>query len=332
MEARRGVSARAGLEDWIAERVARELRLHPARLDRAVPLSRYGLDSLAVMTLWGDLEEHLGRTVPAEAVEGYPSIRALAARLAGGEGDTPSPAAPALAAASPSLHDRTVRTALPHAASRLLRLEVTGEERLPAGGPLLIAVNHLHVLDAPVVFAALSRSAHVLVAEHMRRRPLVDWFLRRVGAPLYVEHDANDAEALQRARAVLAAGGTLVMAPEGRISRTGGLLPGQPGAAWLAAETQAPVLPVAAWGQERTFRTWLRLRRPAVHVSVGTPLAPPARGAAGAELAAFTTAMMRSLAALLPAGYRGVYGEGEDGILSSRNPRILSAAQNLPGA
>ena len=40
-----------------------------------------------------------------------------------------------------------------------LRLEVKGAENIPATGPLVIASNHLSLLDPPVIGVASTRSA-----------------------------------------------------------------------------------------------------------------------------------------------------------------------------
>lgn len=43
-----------------------------------------------------------------------------------------------------------------------LRLEVKGAENIPATGPLVIASNHLSLLDPPVIGVASTRKVHFM--------------------------------------------------------------------------------------------------------------------------------------------------------------------------
>jgi 1-acyl-sn-glycerol-3-phosphate acyltransferase len=99
------------------------------------------------------------------------------------------------------------------------------------------------------------------------------------------------------------------VAPEGTPSRTGGLARGQSGVAYLAAEAQAPILPVVAYGQEQVVHNLKRLRRTRVHVRIGSliNLGPGERTAAG--LLRDTERVMTALAAMLPLAYRGLYAD-----------------------
>lgn len=303
------------IRSWLVSQVARELGLEPQALDVRAPLSRFGLDSVASIGLACDLEDWLGRPVPPELLSDYPSIDTLARRLASGStASAPGPAPPV--AASPSAEaqlapssrwDQVVQGLTGALVKALVRVDVEGLDRLPPSGPVLLAINHLHVFDAPVLFGVVRRPMAFFVSEHMREAFLVDWFLNRVGRPIYVSRGEADRGAIDRALATLRSGGTLVMAPEGRISRTGGLLKGQTGAAYLATEAPAPIVPVVAHGQERAFRQWLRLRRVPVRLRVGERIELPPGRASARELETHSEGIMRALARLLPPEYRGVY-------------------------
>ena len=103
----------------------------------------------------------------------------------------------------------------------------------------------------------------------------------------------------------------MAVAPEGTRSRTGGLQQGRDGAVYLASRTGATIIPVVAWGQERAFEAWRRLRRPEIHVRIGAPihLPPGAERGRTAELHGYTDELMLTLARMLPEQYRGVYAE-----------------------
>jgi acyl carrier protein len=69
------------IQRWLVGQVAAELELDPGEIDVTIPLERYGLDSRAAVTLAGDLEDWLGRPVPATLVWDYPTIEEISEHL-----------------------------------------------------------------------------------------------------------------------------------------------------------------------------------------------------------------------------------------------------------
>jgi 1-acyl-sn-glycerol-3-phosphate acyltransferase len=80
-----------------------------------------------------------------------------------------------------------------------------------------------------------------------------------------------DRKALQASFEALDNGLPLTVAPEGTRSRSGKLLEGQPGLAYLAAQTGVPIVPVAFSGSDRWSHNIKRLRRTTIRVRVGRP-------------------------------------------------------------
>jgi 1-acyl-sn-glycerol-3-phosphate acyltransferase len=187
------------------------------------------------------------------------------------------------------------------------RVQVEGPGDCPSDGPLIVATNHVSFLDAPLVLTVVPRPTVVLVTDSMRRVPLVAAFLRRFGS-IFVRRGEGDVGAVAAALEVLGAGGVLAIAPEGRRS-TGGLIQAESGGSHLAMASRSPVLPLAAFGQERLSRRWWMLRRNRVTVRFGPLVEPPPAGATALQLATHTQRVMTSLAALLPDAYRGRYRE-----------------------
>lgn len=103
----------------------------------------------------------------------------------------------------------------------------------------------------------------------------------------------------------LAAGDALLIAPEGRESRTGALEAGRGGAAFLAQDAGVPIIPVALTGTawREILRAWRRFRRPCVTLTFGRPYRLPA----GLRRPAAADEIMRRIATLLPPEYQGVY-------------------------
>jgi 1-acyl-sn-glycerol-3-phosphate acyltransferase len=183
-----------------------------------------------------------------------------------------------------------------------MRIEVEGLSHLHVNGAAIIVFNHLSLLDGPLVSSLLLRKAIFLVAREFGRIPILGWCITKVADPIYINRGVPDRRAVRRALAVLADGGLLCMAPEGRVSRTGALTEAQHGAAFMGRLASATLIPVAAYGQEQSWRTWLRLRRPHVRIIVGEPFVLPSD-----QNRDNTTVLMRRIAELLPPRYRGVY-------------------------
>jgi 1-acyl-sn-glycerol-3-phosphate acyltransferase len=183
-----------------------------------------------------------------------------------------------------------------------MRIEVEGRAHLDVNGAAIVVFNHLSLADGPMVASLLPRPGVFLVAREFGWIPILNWWISKVANPIYINRGAPDRGAVRRALAVLEGGGLLCMAPEGRVSRTSALTAAQRGAAFFGSVASATVVPVAAYGQEKFWRTWLRLRRPRVRVVVGEPFVLP-----GEQSRDHTTVLMRRIAELLPPRYRGVY-------------------------
>jgi len=206
------------------------------------------------------------------------------------------------------LHYRLAQTIVWLIARLLTRLDLSGLERIPRTGALILAPNHLHSMDLPLLFLMPRRPA-VFAAEKWRGTP-GGWLMRAFAPLIFVNRGDADRGALAQATQVLRAGKALGVAPEGTRSRAGALQRGRNGAAFLASRSGAPILPIAAWGQERFIRSLIHFRRPEVHVCVGELVLIPqgSEEARSDQLDAWTDQVMMQIARMLPPEYRGVYG------------------------
>jgi 1-acyl-sn-glycerol-3-phosphate acyltransferase len=205
------------------------------------------------------------------------------------------------------LHYRLCQMIVWLAARILTRIDLSGLERVPRSGAVILSPNHLHFLDLPLLFL-LPRRPAVFVAEKWRRHP-GGWLMQAFAPIIFVNRGDPDRGALGQALQVLEDGKALGVAPEGTRSRTGALLRGRNGAAFLASRSGAPILPIAAWGQEGVIRSLLHFRRPEVHVCVGElmTITQGCEEARGDQLDALTDQVMMQIARMLPPEYRGVY-------------------------
>ncbi|WP_043263714.1 lysophospholipid acyltransferase family protein [Streptomyces sp. CT34] len=122
---------------------------------------------------------------------------------------------------------------------------VLGAWRVPASGPVILAVNHSHGIDGPMLMGTAPRPVHFLIKKEAFVGPL-DPFLRGIGQ-LKVDRQAADRKAITDALGVLAAGGVLGIFPEGTRGE-GDFASLRAGLAYFAVRSGAPVVPVAVLG------------------------------------------------------------------------------------
>lgn len=133
----------------------------------------------------------------------------------------------------------------------LWRPRVLGAWRVPAGGPVILAVNHAHGVDGPVLIGTSPRPVHFLVKREVFVGPL-DPFLRGIGQ-LPVDRSSVDRQAVTAALGVLARGGVLGIFPEGTRG-AGDFSELRAGLAYFALRSGAQVVPVAVLGSARAGR------------------------------------------------------------------------------
>jgi 1-acyl-sn-glycerol-3-phosphate acyltransferase len=127
----------------------------------------------------------------------------------------------------------------------LWKPRVLGAWRVPATGPLILAVNHTHNVDGPMVMGVAPRPVHFLIKKEAFVGPL-DPFLTGIGQ-LKVDRTTADRTAITQALDVLAAGGVLGIFPEGTRGE-GDFTSLRAGLAYFAVRGGAPIVPVAVLG------------------------------------------------------------------------------------
>lgn len=143
---------------------------------------------------------------------------------------------------------------------------VRGKENVPKKGPIVIVPNHKSFWDPFFVALVLRRPVHFMgKAEYAEGR-----FARPFLALGYfpVRRGESDAEALETARQILARGDALALFPEGTRVRGDDLGTPKRGAARLAIEAGAPLVPATITGTEK--RKWPLPRK--VTLTFGEPV------------------------------------------------------------
>ncbi|MFO7585112.1 MAG: lysophospholipid acyltransferase family protein [Anaerolineales bacterium] len=197
--------------------------------------------------------------------------------------------------------------------NRIARFEIHGYENVPSSGAFVLAVNHIGVIDIAMFHYIFDRfDMFIPVGEKWEKNAFVRWLARNLNF-LFVDRFNPDLKALRKMIALMDTGNSLVIAPEGTRSKTGALIEGKPGVAYLAARSGFPVLPVAITGTEDKviLGNIKRLRKSPVTLTAGKPftLPPIPRENRDETLQTYTDEIMCQIAALLPERYRGVYAE-----------------------
>jgi len=148
------------------------------------------------------------------------------------------------------------------------RWEIEGRENIPSSGPVVLVANHVSYWDPPVMGCSVERTVHFMAKEELFSLPVLKWLMPRLQC-FPVKRKAADKNALRTALKYLERGEVLGIFPEGTRSRTGKLLPFEPGAALIALKAGAPIVPMALLGTRKAFPASLRGR---IKVRIGKPL------------------------------------------------------------
>lgn len=198
----------------------------------------------------------------------------------------------------------------------LFSWKVIGRENVPLTGPLILAANHVHVLDPLFLVFGFPRWINFIAKEELFRSPFFRAWLRWAGS-LPIRRGGRigeKQEVINNATDALEKGLVLGMFPEGSRSHDGKLRKGKAGSAVIASKTNVPVLPVGIVGTDKIKGlSWL-WERPGIVINIGKPfkLSPTHSKVSKSQRQLSTTQLMSEIAALLPSEYQGVYGEHED--------------------
>ena len=179
----------------------------------------------------------------------------------------------------------------------LFRTEIRGLENLPpAGTRMLIAPNHVSLIDGPLLHAILPIEASFAVDTGIAKAWWAKPFLKMIR---HYTMDPTKPLAARDLIKLVAAGEPVVIFPEGRITVSGSLMKVYDGTAMIADKADAVIVPVRIEGAQRSHLSYLKngeIKRawfPKVTISILPPVKLPIdqtlkgklrRNAAGAAL------------------------------------------------
>jgi 1-acyl-sn-glycerol-3-phosphate acyltransferase len=149
----------------------------------------------------------------------------------------------------------------------LTGVEIRG--RIPKRGAYIIACNHRSFFDPPIVGICAFREIYFLAKVGLFK--LSGWFKRLIQA--YNAIPISGTQGLRTAIRVLRQGNVIAIFPEGTRSKSGHMLPFNPGVGYLAVNYGIPVIPARVTNSNRPWGLialrWFQLR-----IQYGQPLYP----------------------------------------------------------
>jgi len=139
-------------------------------------------------------------------------------------------------------------------------VQVSGLDNLPDEGGFILAPNHISNLDPVGIWYAMAThdyQVRMMAKKEMLAIPLLGTWFRSIGL-VPVDRGSHPGASLGVAAQLLADGQCVGLYPEGTLTQEPGYWPMKmkTGAARLALDTHAPVIPVAQWGMQDVMRRY----------------------------------------------------------------------------
>jgi 1-acyl-sn-glycerol-3-phosphate acyltransferase len=137
-----------------------------------------------------------------------------------------------------------------------IRVVIEGSENIPTGVSCIFLSNHVSNLDPPILLPAIPGMCSVFLKKSLMKIPFVGIAMRMAKyVPVSRGHSRSEAEqSVAIAADALRSGMHIFIFPEGTPSTDGNLLPFKKGAFFLAADTNAPMVPIVIKGTAQMMR------------------------------------------------------------------------------
>ena len=181
------------------------------------------------------------------------------------------------------LPDSLLRLLLWIAAHTLYRLDLKGQEAIPARGGALLTPNHASWVDAVLLIAATDRPIRFLMFKGAYENPVIKPFAKMLKfIPIASDQGPREMiHSLREASEALRNGEVVCIFPEGEITRIGQMLPFRRGFERIIKGIDVPIIPVnidGIWGSIFSFSRghflwkWPRSIPYPVRITFGKPL------------------------------------------------------------
>jgi 1-acyl-sn-glycerol-3-phosphate acyltransferase len=150
---------------------------------------------------------------------------------------------------------------------------VTGEENIPKGRAVVFTPNHQGNYDIPLMLVCLGAPTALVAKIETKKIPLVRTWMQLLDCVFLDRDNTRQAlGAMRQASALLEAGKSVVVFPEGTRSRCDTMGEFKPGAFHIATQVGAPIVPVVIEGTYRAMELHHGWMHP-THVNVA--ILPP---------------------------------------------------------
>ncbi|WP_097026538.1 lysophospholipid acyltransferase family protein [Clostridium peptidivorans] len=196
-------------------------------------------------------------------------------------------------------------------------IEVTGMENLKdIKKPIIFICNHLSNSDALVLMEVFKEQDLTFVAgAKLSDNPLTNLGIS-IAKTITIKPNTADKDALSSIIKMLRAGNNILIFPEGTRSRTASLIEAKKGIVLIQRLSKAIVVPVGMWGTEKLLPIndqdmgSEKFHHAKVRINIGKPVDIPVKDKEEDKHdyeERILTYFMKSIAALLPENYRGIY-------------------------
>jgi 1-acyl-sn-glycerol-3-phosphate acyltransferase len=188
----------------------------------------------------------------------------------------------------------------------LARVKVTGLENLPKQGPVILAGNHVAMIETILMLAYPPYQVEMVAVGDIpwdkRFAPMINAY-----GVIPIKRGSMDREGTAMMLDVLKQGGIIGMFPEGGIWETGNK-GARTGVAWLSNKANAPVVPIGFGGIAGAIGGIVALKRPIMTMNIGQPIPPIGVDVSGKSrkdaLEEGANLVMERIQALIPAEER----------------------------
>lgn len=141
--------------------------------------------------------------------------------------------------------------------------KVYGKENIPDAKnspPLMICSNHISILDPAFIIMISKRPVYFMAKEELFPNKIAKWFFTGLFGAFPVSRGKGGAEAVEKSIEIIKRGDVMGIYPEGTRSRDGKLGRVKSGAALIASQSNAHILPVAMVAKNQTIKPFRRTK------------------------------------------------------------------------
>ena len=120
--------------------------------------------------------------------------------------------------------------------------KIYGRENIPKNGALIVAGNHMSMIDPLVLGTSIDRITRFMAKKELFKFPPFGWYLKKIGC-IPVKRGKGDLEAMKTSLKILRNGEVLGIFPEGTRNKTGKIGKAHLGMVTLALKVKAPIIP-----------------------------------------------------------------------------------------